>query len=858
MNRASHIQTKGKRGLSAPQRNKPYLVSSSNIQNKTSNLTPKKTKNTSALKRSKTPPKSSEMRQQKQVSRVFLQFLQIINDNKLLSKMQHEDIDKKAAQVQVYAKKIERIPDLTKQQRSEAPAQFWTQWYTIVDLYSDQLKKLQVQTTQKLRAKYESATQIFDTLEIDLKTAPPLLRSCINKFNDAADIIEKELDTKTPDVDIKKAIGFLNEINSNIVRFAELKNATKPVGELTQSALDYSMTKVKFKEFNKQKETTEASLHELVYEPNEIHQRREQYLQEQQNDESRLDYFPSAPRSSKDQLFDTPPKQNSPSPKKQNDSPYKDFNNQQKTIGTGDLREAQKLMNDNEEKKKKIRQAKDERRQTQKDLDAAKDANARNALQHQSAIRALKQKRQKLDKAKMNIEDVKAEIEELTKYRDELKQSVDRMTQKSRRSKKDKRHEQTADEQAQEENKKLTEDLTKARAEKNTLEEEWLRMKAIGKVLRSNMPQQTAKPYIENDQLRDEFIRISRKHLDLVESSLRQNYSNDRARLLGEMETDKKLQISYHNAALSNQYIKQDVQRLKEQRDQLQETLENSIFERYTTQAEYAHKARQPQKGNVPNSMLISNPSEQKLLSELEQVKKVYAQKKQQYLKEVQQKQNTSIQNMITKTHNEISDLRSAAYDDISARQQELKKLHDEYDSLKNCIEMCNRNGKPIVVFKGQQLSYDDANDRMENLINQYRQKKKESQLIATEEAKQELEILTRSSQEFENNAKRMIAWTEELYSTLLQTQAKVETLRIQEDILKQKLEDPSLDVDKCLQSKLITFSEIGNKSKETLNRVKICLKNLLTTLGIKGGDSMTPEEMMEAVDNKLKERQTK
>ena len=43
------------------------------------------------------------------------------------------------------------------------------------------------------------------------------------------------------------------------------------------------------------------------------------------------------------------------------------------------------------------------------------------------------------------------------------------------------------------------------------------------------------------------------------------------------------------------------------------------------------------------HSMLISNPSEQKLLSELEQVKKVYAQKKQQYLKEVQQKQNASI-----------------------------------------------------------------------------------------------------------------------------------------------------------------------------------------------------------------------
>ncbi|EAY00821.1 hypothetical protein TVAG_304620 [Trichomonas vaginalis G3] len=790
-----------------------YLVDNSKKNNKKQTIP--------ARRRSLTPTNLNQIPrindESSTAAKLSTDFIDIIKKNSSLKRMQVMDIDKIGKELPLMARRSVRMGNFERQKKSEAPKKFWNIWNSIIQKHTEQLKDLESTLMDRIKDSHKELTQISKPLFDHQEDIPKDCQNHLNNISRVLDIVQYFMNGDESS-DIQICIKLLADINKNAAQYQEIRVIIEPVQKLQQTLIDYNKFFTNQSNYIKQHDISITELKKLIYQPEGL---------------TIIEAKPVRSSSSASPRVSESPKVEEEPEKKI--SFVSDLESEKSSSSEDNKIEIQKLQAETIKKQSELKQLQQEKKTVQKELITAKDQNAKQGIAHPAVVRALKNQKNKADKAKDNIDSLREEINQLQKRRDELKQSVDKMVEQSTSN-----NAQT-DDNVQEENKRLTEQLTKSRSEKAALEEEFLRLKAINSVLRQNLTPSQAKPYLENEPLRDEFIRLSREHLSLVEQSLRQNYSNERARSLGEMETDKSQRITYSEALEANKELFNELEKLKKERDSLHEDLEKAILKRYTIQAQQQISKKLPKSNE-----------EKKLIEELKKAKNNYLKQKTVYLKDLQKSQLITIENKYTAVYNEITDLRQKTFNDVTNKRNEMKSLREKYDQLQPLYEESRISEEEDIEYNGKIISLDECKEMMDNIINDYKQGMIEAQKIATKEAQDELKIISKAADEFEENAKEMAAWTDEVYATLLQTQAKVQVLGIQNDVLQKKLKDDKFDVDKALNSELQKAIENGNKTNEILERVKEEMRGLLSDLGLEYDDEMTPEQMMEAADSVL------
>lgn len=745
-------------------------------------------------------------------------FVETIKKNNSLKRTQVLVIDRYSKDFYLLARRAVRMGGFENQRKSDAPKNFWECWNNIIQTHAKQLKGIESSLIDKIKDSYKNTSKIAAEINENSDSISDDLKNQMNTLNRVLDLVQYFINGDKSS-DLQVSIKLLTDVHRNAAHYQQLRKANEPIKKLQQSLIDYNKFFTNQNTFLKQHDLTLTELQKMIYKPEIIAIKQAAPIKSSVN---------STPRASDAFDHDHEEEYQKQSTNSLDQDKYEENTDE----------DYPKLKKENERKKADLRRIQEEKRALQRELIIAKDANAKSALPHNSTVRAMKTQKAKVEKAKDGIDALRQEVNQLQKRRDALKASVDKLVEQSSSIN------VQDDDNIQDENRRLTEQLTKARAEKSALEEEWLRLKAINTVLRQNLSPQQAKPYAENEPLRDEFIKLSREHLVLVEQSLRQNYSNERARSLGEMETDKGQRITYGEALEANKELYDEIRKLKETRDDMHDELEKAILKRYIMQAEQVHKTKQ--------KTAATSSEEKKLLAQLKKVKEDFARQKSLYLKDIQKKQLATIANKYAQTTNEIAELRTDAFQIITDKRAKLKSLRDMYDKLQPLYEEARLGDEDELEFDGETMTLDEAKDRMDKIIEEYKNGMIEAQKIATKEASDELRVISQAANEFDENAKNMAAWTDEVYATLLQTQARMQVLNIQSDILQKKLNDSNVDVDKALNMELNKTLENSKKTSDVLERVKDAMRGLLSDLGIQYDKDMTPEKMMEAADSVL------
>ena len=231
----------------------------------------------------------------------------------------------------------------------------------------------------------------------------------------------------------------------------------------------------------------------------------------------------------------------------------------------------------------------------------------------------------------------------------------------------------------------------------------------------------------------------------------------------------------------------------------------------------------------------LNDDDEEKYLNELNRIKEEFDQKKIIYLKEIQEKQTLSINNLISKTEQEIYELRSNALDSILKLKNDQKLIKDSYESLREILNNGIENNKENCEYKGKILSLSDLTLTLENFMNTYINISHQIEEISINEAQNELIIYNKNNTDLEIKSKQISDWTNEIYTSLLQSQSKLNTLKIQNSILNENPEN----INNILNEELNKIKENNNKSEKLMNQIINLLQDINLELGGKKTDSL-------------------
>lgn len=494
----------------------------------------------------------------------------------------------------------------------------------------------------------------------------------------------------------------------------------------------------------------------------------------------------------------------------------------------------------NDEKVSQIKKKKESKRTLQDDLDLMRDQSKIGESNHRIVNVVRNSTKSKFEKLRLRIASLKTEVEQMTQRRELLKEELNRLSfeESNRCVNKDANVVQPSDDLI-EENKNLTTELSKLKQKKELLEDEWIKLRARNHAIISNMDSESSLLLRENSKLRTEYVNLSRKHLYIVEKSLKQQFMNERARCLGSMKlTNEDNKMSYNEALSANAELINQIDNLCKQRDYEYNKYLEALAEKYTIEERM---------NKLDNGSSIL---ETKLLGELENAKSEYIERQSSYLKEIQTRLSTSIRNKIAKSDNKIADLRSSAYEDISRLNEIAKILQSEYDELREKASYTESYKLEFVEHRGNVLTLEESSKRLEEIVDEFSEINNRIRQRAVKEAEDELRELIKDNTDFENRAKEMKIWTEELYEGAMQAYAKAQTLNTQAKLYAQKDKDPSIDVNVLYRKELEDVKSEKNNYENILKKVSDILYNLISEPGESKRD-LSIEECIDEINTK-------
>lgn len=188
------------------------------------------------------------------------------------------------------------------------------------------------------------------------------------------------------------------------------------------------------------------------------------------------------------------------------------------------------------------------------------------------------------------------------------------------------------------------------------------------------------------------------------------------------------------------------------------------------------------------------------LQQQLNNVKQLYRNRKQNLIEEEQRKQIKSARRLRKKTENELTLLRcnsKSDYDDMMAQAQEVNK---QYVEITNQYNEAQKSNKDKVSCNGQNLSKEEAEKEIEKLITKFTNLNIRINKSNAEEANKENLIMKNEIAEIENGNTKLIDSISDVKKKSVKMHSKIQSLHLQHQIFEMKNQDLQYDVNQAFE----------------------------------------------------------
>lgn len=414
-------------------------------------------------------------------------------------------------------------------------------------------------------------------------------------------------------------------------------------------------------------------------------------------------------------------------------------------------------------------------------------------------------------------EETDPEIEALQKELEELTEQSNKLSQELEHSRS-----QTIEEDP----------IVPLRMHKRELEEEMIRLDAtIQRMVAQLEESSITEAYKENSELRQQRADMNRELLSLRERCLRMNSVLQKAVLSQRVETNQELVLDdYQKAIEANEKISarrnaliQELENLERQRDSL-------LFEKYF--------------GEEAGTSVIED-----LLS----LKNTYKIKKEENLRKQQKMQSDAALILRRKTELAISKLHQKTMKKMEEPMRIKQELTAQYDELKDAYNDAVTRGEEIIYDdEDGVVTVDDAQETLMNLSQRYAEVVDGIKRINREEIEAEKGIIMEELNQLERGNEELVKWISQMRHNSSETQAEIQSLTIEYQLLEKSLNDPEFDVESAFDEALEKTQQGNEKLNTMLELVMDELAGLDADLG-GSGEPMSLEDRLVSIRDKLK-----
>lgn len=370
------------------------------------------------------------------------------------------------------------------------------------------------------------------------------------------------------------------------------------------------------------------------------------------------------------------------------------------------------------------------------------------------------------------------------------------------------------------------------RMHKRELEEEMIRLDATIQRMVAQMEESaTTKAYKENSELRQQRADMNRELLSLRERCLRMNSVLQKAALSQRVETNQESVLDdYQKAIETNEEISarrdaliQELENLERQRDSL-------LFEKYF--------------GEEAGTSVIED-----LLS----LKNTYKVKKEENLRKQQKMQSDAALILRRKTELAISKLHQKTMKQMEEPMRMKQELTAQYDELKDAYNDAVTRGEEIIYDdEDGVVTVDDAQETLMDLSQRYAEVVDGIKRINKQEIEAEKGIIMEELSQLERGNEELVKWISQMRHNSSETQAEIQSLTIEYQLLEKSLNDPEFDVESALDEALEKTQQGNEKLNTMLELVMDELAGLDADLG-GSGEPMSLEDRLVSISDKLK-----
>jgi hypothetical protein len=342
-----------------------------------------------------------------------------------------------------------------------------------------------------------------------------------------------------------------------------------------------------------------------------------------------------------------------------------------------------------------------------------------------------------------------------------------------------------------------------------------------------------SRAYRENAALRTERIELTRQLLVLRERCLRQNFVAQKAALYTQTgeESSTSVIADYQQALADNGKMTKKRDQLATELRELEQKRERLLYEKYS--------ARLP-KIDIVNDLV--------------RLKEEYKSKKEEYLRQQQQRQRDEFLMLKRSTQNQIARLHAQAAADTSESLARKEKLTAQYNKLRDSYNRAVEDGADQVVVDGGTIDIDKASATLKTLARRHTECVRAIKEVNMREIEAETHVIQSEIQKLESGNDELAKWIAQLQQSAAEAQAELQSLTIRCELLDKKRDDPEFDVnaafDEALQATL--------QGNERLNRLLHDVTRELAELDRELGDTnsaLTLEERVVSISEKMGSR---
>ena len=417
-----------------------------------------------------------------------------------------------------------------------------------------------------------------------------------------------------------------------------------------------------------------------------------------------------------------------------------------------------------------------------------------------------------------DVEDTESEIETLKKELEQLTEQSNKLTR----------------ELEQHQTQTLEEDpIVPLRMKKRELEEEMIRLDAsIQRSITKVDDPKIVEVYKENSELRKQRIDMNKSLLSLREKCLRMNSVSQKASLFSKTVDGKKesLFAEYQKALSENEKVGARRNALATDLEKLEGKRDSLLFDKYFSEG--------PGKDVLDGLVNLSHS---------------YKQKKEEALARQQKAQTDAALILRRKTELAISKVHQKTLDELRDPVSRKEALTVQYNELKDAYNETVLKGKDIVYDEGDGVvTVEDAKETLEDLSQEYRDLSKQIKKINQREADEEKRIIENELAQLEKGNQELVKWIGQVQQNLVETQADLQCLAIEHQILDKAASNPEFDIQGAFGEALEKMHQGNEKLKTMLQLVMDELTGLDVDLG-GTSEPMSLEARIVSISEKVK-----